>query len=78
MQVVSGLVRSAGKSVGALAAALPQERRNETIVMLDGWVEEWAPRTGRTMACVAFGVNERSNRHRRQAPDGRARLRPPV
>ncbi len=46
--------------------------------MLDGLVEEWAPRTGRTMACVAFGVNERSNRHRRQAADGRARLRPSV
>lgn len=46
--------------------------------MLDVLVEEWAARVGRTMACVAFGVNERSNRHRRQGLAGRARPRPPV
>ena len=46
--------------------------------MLDGLVEKWTPRAGRTMACAAFGVNERSNRHRRQNADGRARRRPPV
>ena len=43
--------------------------------MLDQLVEEWTLRVGRTMACVAFGVNERSNRHRRQNADGRVRSR---
>lgn len=46
--------------------------------MLDERVEVWSPRVGRTMACVAFGVSERSNRHRRQAADGRQRPRPAV
>ena len=46
--------------------------------MLDDLVEHWTPRVGRTMACNAFGVNERSNRHRRQGADGRARPRPMV
>jgi putative transposase len=43
--------------------------------MLDDLIEQWTGRVGRTMACVAFGVNERSNRHRRQNADGRARPR---
>jgi putative transposase len=46
--------------------------------MLDQLVEHWTPRVGRTTACAAFGVNERSNRHRRQNADGRARQRPLV
>ena len=46
--------------------------------MLDQLVEHWTSKVGRTMACAAFGVNERSNRHRRQSSDGRARPRPPV
>ena len=44
--------------------------------MLDDLVQQWSPRVGRTTACTAFGVNERSNRHRRQAAEGRVRLRP--
>ena len=44
--------------------------------MLDDLVAQWSPRVGRTTACTAFGVNERSNRHRRQAADGRTRRRP--
>ena len=46
--------------------------------MLDQLVERWTSKVGRAMACAAFGVNERSNRHRRQSCDGRARPRPPV
>ena len=46
--------------------------------MLDDLVEHWTGRVGRTMACTAFGVNERSNRHRRQNADGRARPRPAI
>ena len=45
-------------------------------MMLDDLVECWTPKVGRTLACMAFGVNERSNRHRRQNADGRQRPRP--
>lgn len=41
--------------------------------MLDDLVEHWTLRVGRTLACRAFGINDRSNRHRRQIVDGRAR-----
>jgi putative transposase len=44
--------------------------------MLDNLVDAWTPKVGRTLACTAFGVNERSNRHRRQNADGRSRPRP--
>ena len=46
-------------------------------MILDQAVEDWTPRVGRTTACRAFGVNERTNRHRRQDGEGRARPRPP-
>lgn len=44
--------------------------------MLDGHVEAFAPKVGVARACAAFGVNERSWRHRRQAAQGRGRQRP--
>ena len=36
----------------------------------------WAPRVGQARACRAFGVSERTYRHRRQAADGRSADRP--
>lgn len=36
----------------------------------------WAPRVGISRACTAFGVSERTWRHRRQAADGRLPHRP--
>lgn len=46
--------------------------------MLDRRVEEFAPRVGTRRACAAFGVNERSHRHRRQRDEGRLVLPPPA
>lgn len=45
---------------------------------LDALVDEFAPKVGVKTACAAFGVNERSHRHRRQRDDGRGRVRPPM
>ncbi len=46
--------------------------------MLDAQVEAFAPKVGVDRACAAFGVNERSHRHRRQRDEGRLVLPPPV
>ncbi|MGH2625294.1 MAG: IS3 family transposase, partial [Anaerolineales bacterium] len=46
--------------------------------MLDGQVEAFAVKVGRTRACTAFGVNPRSHRHRRQRDQGRLVLPPPA
>jgi putative transposase len=45
-------------------------------VALDANVETFAGRLGVGRACAAFGVNERTYRHRRQSLEGRARARP--
>lgn len=47
------------------------------IEILDANVEKFAARVGKTQACRAFGVNQRSHRHRRQTAEGRQRPRPP-
>src|SRR5207244_4377577 len=69
----------AGKSIGALAATQPPERREETIVMLDAHVTAHVA-GGVTVkrACAAFGVNERSYHHRRQRDEGRLPRRFPA
>ena len=36
----------------------------------------WAPRVGQARACRAFGVSERTFRHRRQAAEGRLPAKP--
>jgi putative transposase len=48
------------------------------VKLLDARVEAFAPKVGVARACAAFGVNERSFRHRRQRDEGRLRLRPPA
>ena len=45
--------------------------------MLDANVETFAARIGVARACAAFGVNQRTYRHRRQAAEGRGRPRRP-
>ena len=44
--------------------------------LLDGHVARFAGKVGVGRACAAFGVNERSYRHRRQRDQGRLRARP--
>lgn len=44
--------------------------------MIETHVERFATIVGVRRACHAFGVNERTRRHRRQQADGRARRRP--
>ena len=44
---------------------------------LEARVAEFAPKVGTKAACRAFGVNERSFRHRRQRDEGRLPLRLP-
>lgn len=46
--------------------------------LLDARVEVFAPKVGVRAACAAFGVNERSRRHRRQHDEGRLVLPPPA
>jgi len=46
--------------------------------MLDGHVDAFAVKVGRARACAAFGVNPRSQRHRRQRDQGRLVLPPPA
>lgn len=46
--------------------------------LLDDRVAEFAPKIGTRRACAAFGVNERSHRHRRQRDEGRLVLPPPA
>jgi putative transposase len=43
---------------------------------LDAQVHAFVPKVGAARACAAFGVNERSHRHRRQRDEGRLRLPP--
>lgn len=47
-------------------------------MILDDRVAEFAPKVGVRRACRAFGVNERSHRHRRQRDEGRLVLAPPA
>ncbi len=46
--------------------------------MLDSHVEAFAAKVGAARACAAFGVSERSHRHRRQRDQGRLPLSPPA
>jgi len=46
------------------------------VTALDGNIAVFAPRVGVAVACRAFGVNERTWRHRRQRRDGRGPARP--
>lgn len=46
--------------------------------VLDTSVAQFAPKVGVRAACGAFGVNERSYRHRRQRDEGRLVLPPPA
>jgi len=46
------------------------------VTALDANIAEFAPRVGVNVACRAFGVNERTYRHRRQRSDGRGPVRP--
>lgn len=39
-------------------------------------IETWAPRVGKALACRAFGVSERTHRHRKAASEGRVAPRP--
>jgi len=48
------------------------------VKMLDAQVDAFAARVGVARACTAFGVNERSRRHRRQRDDGRLPVTPPA
>lgn len=43
--------------------------------VLDARIGEFAPRVGVKRSCAAFGVNERTYRHRRQRSDGRGPVR---
>lgn len=43
---------------------------------LDDKIAEFAPKVGVKRSCTAFGVNERTYRHRRQRGEGRAPVRP--